>query len=169
MKSQRYSQRLRERFLRSGLEGFAPHEILELLLTLAIPRSDVKPAAHELLNHFKTLRAVLEAPLEEIRQISGVGLIAATALKILREIATVYLKETAESKNFFRSSDDIIRFWCMRIGVCRNEVFEVGFLDSSYSLLRNGIETLDEGTIDRVAVYPRRVMESARFAAVPMR
>jgi DNA repair protein RadC len=42
-----------------------------------------------------------------------------------------------------------------------NEVFEVGHLDSAYRLLRNGIERLEEGTIDRAAVYPRRVVEAA--------
>jgi len=44
-----HRQRLRERFLKSGFEGFAEHEIVELLLTLCIPYRDVKPAAKVLL------------------------------------------------------------------------------------------------------------------------
>ena len=53
------------------------------------------------------------------------------------------------------------RFWRARIGALPNEVFEVGYLDSGYRLLRDGVERLEEGTIDRAAVYPRRVIEAA--------
>jgi DNA repair protein RadC len=49
----------------------------------------------------------------------------------------------------------------MRIGALKNEVFEVAYLDSGYRLLRDGVERLEEGTIDRAAVYPRKVIESA--------
>lgn len=49
----------------------------------------------------------------------------------------------------------------MRIGASANEVFEVAYLDSSHCLLRDGVERLQEGTIDRAAVYPRRVIERA--------
>ena len=49
----------------------------------------------------------------------------------------------------------------MRIGALPNEVFEVAYLDSGYRLLRDGVETLEEGTVDRAAVYPRRVIEAA--------
>jgi DNA repair protein RadC len=41
-----HRKRLRDRFLKAGFEGLNDYEIVELLLTLAIPRSDVKePAA----------------------------------------------------------------------------------------------------------------------------
>ena len=45
-----YRQRLRERFLKSGLAGFGEHEVVELLPTLAIPHFDVKPPAKELVS-----------------------------------------------------------------------------------------------------------------------
>ena len=41
--------RLRERFDSSGLDSFAQHEALELLLTYAIPRKDTKPIAKALI------------------------------------------------------------------------------------------------------------------------
>jgi DNA repair protein RadC len=37
----------------------------------------------------------------------------------------------------------------------------VGYLDTAYRLLRDGVETLEEGTTDRAAVYPRRVIAAA--------
>ena len=52
-------------------------------------------------------------------------------------------------------------FWLMKIGHFKYEVFAVAYLDSAYRLLRDGVEILQEGTIDRAAVYPRRVVETA--------
>lgn len=52
-------------------------------------------------------------------------------------------------------------FWRMRLGALKREVFAVAYLDSGYRLLREGVETLQEGTVDRTAVYPRRVVEAA--------
>ena len=37
----------------------------------------------------------------------------------------------------------------------------MAYLDSSYRLLRDGVERLAEGTIDRATVYPRQVVEAA--------
>ena len=51
-------------------------------------------------------------------------------------------------------------FWRSRLGGLKDEVFEVAYLDSGYKLLRDGIERLEEGTVDRASVYPRRVMEA---------
>ena len=72
-----HRKRLRERFVKSGLAGFAEHEVVELLLTLAIPRADVKQPAKELLARFGNLRGVLDAPLPELRAVDGIGEVAA--------------------------------------------------------------------------------------------
>jgi DNA repair protein RadC len=63
-----HRQRLRERFLKSGFAGFAEHEIVELLLTLCIPRRDVKASAKALLDRFGSLRSILDAPLSDLQQ-----------------------------------------------------------------------------------------------------
>ena len=70
-----HRQRLRERFFKSGLAGFADYETVELLLTLAIPRSDVKQPAKALIARFGNLRGILDAPVEELRAVSGLSLI----------------------------------------------------------------------------------------------
>ncbi|MFC1983196.1 UPF0758 domain-containing protein [Chloroflexota bacterium] len=61
-----HRKRLREKFIKSGLAGFHDYEIVELLLSLGTPRRDCKPAAREAIKRFKTLRGVLEAPLDEL-------------------------------------------------------------------------------------------------------
>lgn len=54
-----HRKRMRERFRKEGLEGFAPHEVLELLLFYARARGDVNPLAHRLLDTFGSLSGVL--------------------------------------------------------------------------------------------------------------
>ncbi|RMH21182.1 MAG: DNA repair protein RadC [Acidobacteria bacterium] len=156
-----HRQRLRERFLKSGFDGFADHETVELLLTLAIPRADVKQPAKELIRRFGNLRSILDAPIEELRSVRGLGTVAPVALKVIRAAATLYLQQTGEGQDSLADPSRLSDFWRMRLGGLRIEVFQVAYLDSGYRLLRDGVETLEEGTIDRAAVYPRRVVESA--------
>jgi DNA repair protein RadC len=156
-----HRQRLRERFSKSGFAGFSEYEIVELLLTLALPRRDVKPQAKALIGKFRNLRGILDAPVEALEEIEGIGKVAPVALRIIREAANLYLQQSAEGQDSFANSEAIERFWRVKIGALPNEVFEVGYLDSSYRLLNDGVETMEHGTIDRAAVYPRRVMEAA--------
>ena len=156
-----HRQRLRDRFLKSGLECLADYEAVELILTLAIPRSDVKQPAKALIARFGNLRSILDAPIDELRVVPGIGNVAPTALQIIKAAATLYLQQGSEAGDSLADSDRLSRFWRMRIGTLSNEVFEVGYLDSGYRLMRDGVETLEEGTVDRAAVYPRRVIEAA--------
>ena len=156
-----HRQRLRQRFLRSGFKGLADHEVIEIILTLAIPRSDVKVPAIALLERFGSLRGVLDAPLSDLQAVEGIGEVSAISIHIIRESATRYLQESTEGAEVLLEADRLSDFWRMRIGALKHEVFAVAYLDSGYRLLRNGMELLQEGTIDRAAVYPRRVVEAA--------
>jgi len=157
----KHRKRLRERFERVGLRGFSEHEVLELVLTLAIPRKDVKVPAKELLARFGSLKAVLDAPAQELQQVHGLGSVAPIVVRIIRDVSTLYLQERVKARPQLLDLDDLARFWRSRIGGLSDEVFEVAYLDTSYRLMRDGVETLSKGTIDRAVVYPRTVMEAA--------
>lgn len=156
-----HRRRLRDRFLRSGLAGFADYEVVELLLTLAVPRSDVKQPAKALIARFGNLRGILDAPIEELCAVTGIGSITPVALQIIKAAATLYLQQSGEGRNSLADPTRLSEFWRMRIGALSKEVFEVAYLDTGYRLLRNGVDRLEEGTIDRATVYPRRVIEHA--------
>lgn len=156
-----HRKRLRERFLKSGFSGMADHEVVELLLTLAIPRKDVKEPAKALLARFGNLKGIFDAPLEDLRTIPGMGSVAPLAFRIIREAANLYLQQKVEAETSLTSPEILHEFWRARLGSLKDEVFEVAYLDTGYKLLRDGVERLEEGTVDRAAVYPRRVMEAA--------
>jgi DNA repair protein RadC len=156
-----HRQRLRDRFLKSGLDGFADYEVVELLLTLAVPRSDVKQPAKALIARFGTLRGILDAPVDQLNAVKGLGSVTAVALHIIKAAATLYLQQSGEDEDALADSSRLADFWRMRIGGLQVEVVQVGYLDSGYRLLPDGVEILEEGTIDRATVYPRRVVESA--------
>lgn len=156
-----HRKRLRERFLKSGFVGFAEHEVLELLLTLAIPRRDTKPMAKRLLARFGSLRGALDAPVKDLRSVAGIGDVAAVALGLVRETATLYLREATEQAESRHTAERLSEFWRLRMGSLANEVFEVAYLDSGHRLIRDGVERMQEGTVDRAAVYPRRIVEGA--------
>ena len=158
---QGHRQRLRERFLKTGLDGFAEYEVVELLLTLAIPRSDVKGPAKALIAKFGNVRGILDASLAELQTIDGIGSVTPIALRVLRETANLYLRQRAEADENVCGSESLATFWRAKIGHLANEVFEVAYLDSNLRLQRDGIETLEEGTNDRAAIYPRKVIEAA--------
>ena len=128
-----HRKRLRERFVKNGLAGFAEHEALELLLTLAIPRTDVKQPAKALLKRFGSLRGVLDAPLAELRCVPGIGEVAAIGLHLVREAAALYLQQESEGGDVLRNPTKISDFWRMRIGALKHEVFAVAYLDSASS------------------------------------
>jgi DNA repair protein RadC len=121
-----HRQRLRGRFVKSGLAGFADYEVVELLLTLAIPRADVKQPARALLARFGNLRGILDAPLAELQAVSGIGAVTPVALRVIREVASLYLQQQAESHDALTELHVLARFWRLRIGALSNEVFRLG-------------------------------------------
>ena len=81
-----HRENMRERFLKSGLEGFADHEALELLLYYAIPRRDTNPIAHALMERYGSLSAVLTAPVEDLQKAEGIGEHAAVLLRLVPQL-----------------------------------------------------------------------------------
>ena len=81
-----HRSRMRERFRREGLNGFADHEALELMLFYAIPQRNVNPLAHALLERFGSFHGVLEASEEELCRVEGVGEYAAVLLHLFAAV-----------------------------------------------------------------------------------
>jgi len=93
-----HRRRLKEKYLSSGITAFHPYEAVELLLTFAVPRRDVKPLAKELLRRFGSLRGVIQAEPAEILDVPGVGHHALALIKLVKDLADLVLKEKARNR-----------------------------------------------------------------------
>ena len=81
-----HRERVRNRFAREDLDAFEEHHVLELILFYSIPRKDTNAIAHRLIDKFGGFSQVLDAPLEELERVEGVGHNSALLLKLFRRI-----------------------------------------------------------------------------------
>ncbi len=135
------------------------YEVLELLLTYSIPRKDVKPIAKNLIARFGSLSGVLDAAPEELQTIEDVGLVSATHIKLVKDVCGLYLAGHLEKRNLLTSPDRVVHFSRMKLAGLSHEAFMTLFLNTQNEMI--GHEIINEGTIDQVAVYPRRIVEKA--------
>lgn len=162
--------RLRERFRKGGLSALADYEAVELLLTLGMPRRDCKPAAKAALKKFKTLRGVLEAPLEELQTVEGIGLANSVAIHLIAEMARELLKEKAVIQQWPESCatpQQVYDYLYSSMCGLKKEVFKVIYLNNQNRVI--DIADMFQGTINASVVWVREVIERAiRHGAAAM-
>ena len=166
-KGEGHRKRLRDRFLKSGLDGFADYEVIELLLTLGTPRKDCKDAAKAALSRFKTLQGVLGAAPADLCQVPGIGPINLLGLKLVPAVSRRYLQQRLEGKETLSNSRELFDYLNQTIRDKKRECFVAVYLDAKNRVI--AAETLFTGTITASAVYPREVVVAAlahRAAAV---
>lgn len=156
-----HRERLRRRFLLGGGRDMPDYELLELLLTIAIPRRDVKPLAKELIRKFGSFAEVVNVPLEELMLVKGVKENTAAVLRIVRECSV------RGSWQSLKGTDaPVISDFDAMVDYCRSamayqmvEEFRIIFLNSKLYVI--GEEIQQRGTVDQVAIHPREVIKSA--------
>ncbi len=158
-KGEGHRQRLRDRFLERGLDGFSDAEILELLLSFGTPRSDCKEPARTALRQFGSLAAVLEEPLSGLREIKGIGPKNGFAVHFIQAVARRYLKDRLQGKRYLHSSGEVRDYLLHALRGLKKEVLTVIYLDSSHAILDS--ETVAEGSINVNTVYPRELVKKA--------
>lgn len=158
-KGEGHRQRLRERFLNSGLDGFQDYEVIELLLTLGTPRKDCKDAAKAALAKFKTLQRVLEAPTREICEVNGLGPKNVFGLKLIKAVSERYLEKKLIKKDPVNNSKELFEYLYHSIRDKAREYFKIIFLDSKNRVISS--ETHSRGSVTASSVYPREVIQSA--------
>ena len=154
-----HRQRLKEKYLTCGLEGFHDYEIMELLLTYGIPRKDVKEPAKELLKRFGGLKGVLDAGIDELREVRGLNAHTAVLVKLVKDIGAVYLLQKAQERPQISCTAELIDFCKTAMGALKDEEFRVCYLDAQNRII--AMETVQEGIVNQAVVYPRKVLERA--------
>jgi len=154
-----HRKRLRERFSKSGRSGLADYELLELLLTYAIPRIDTKPVAKALLHQFGTLLNVLQQPREKLILIEGVGDQTALFLHMIQRFLTRCTESVLDDQPSVTGPEDIFAFIRLNLGSRPKECIYALYLDNANRVIHH--EEIAVGTVDRSPFYPREVLKPA--------
>ncbi len=157
---EKHRERLRARYLEEGLDNFAPHEVLELLLTFSIPRVNTNDIGHRLMEKFGSLENVFTAQIGELRRVEGIGEKSAFQLHAYGSFARRLLKERAQSgaKMAIDNAEAAARY---AIEISSGERYECTYV-VSLNKRREILHTtkLAVGSLTETPIYPRTVVET---------
>lgn len=151
-----HRNRLREKFLAGQL---AEYEILELLLTYAIPRRDVRMLARQLFKKYGNIQKLLATPIENLIENEGIKENTATFLKLIHKITELDYKSVLDKEPIFHNYEKLENYCWTLLGGKPIEEFHVFYLDVKHKLLADELHS--SGTIDWAAVYIREIAKKA--------
>ncbi len=154
-----HRERMRNRYLTEGPDGFADHELLEMILYGFVPRGDTNPLAHRLLNEFGSLSNLLESDAHEIAKVQGVGLSGAVFLSQIHELLRRYEREKISQKPELTSIGRCVDYCRKLLHRCPTERFYMICLDSRRRVIY--VAKLANGTVENAHVPIRLVAETA--------
>lgn len=155
-----HRNRMRARFWASGLDGFHPHEVLEMILFYAIPRRNTSEIAHRLMNHFGSLSAVLDAPIQELVRVEGVTRNAATLITMLPHVFREYNNEKFPKKPQLLTTLEGLKNVIMpMLGHLPNEAVALLCMDGKFKLLDSCI--IAHGSVNAADINIRLIMQRA--------
>lgn len=154
-----HRRRLRSRFVEGGAAAMPDYELLELVLFRAIPRQDVKPLAHRLLDRFGGFAGVLAAPPQRLAEVPGAGEAVIAELKIVEAAAQRLARAKVMNRPALTSWDALLDYCHTVMAHRETEHFRVLYLDRKNCLIAD--EELARGTVDHVPVYPREIVKRA--------
>ena len=153
-----HRKRVKARFLKEGLRGFEKHQVLEMLLFYTIPQGDVNETAHRLLEKFhNSLFEVFNAPIEDLKQVDGVGEHTAVFLKMIPQLFAVYEDDMMNRKGV-SGHKEIMRYIFTQLCSATVEKVMLVCVDSKFKML--GYEIISEGTVSSSIVNNRKIVEA---------
>ncbi len=162
-----HRSRVKEEFLRRGLDSFPEHRVLELLLFYAIPQGDTNVLAHRLMERFGSLAGVLDASVEDLCAVPGVGEHTALLLRMIPGLCGRYVASRSSVGDIVDCSARVREVLEPYFFGARNEMVYVLCLDGKRKVL--GVRKITEGSINAAEVTTRRITEesmSLRASAV---
>ena len=157
-----HRERLKARFLETGLDSFTDVQALELLLFYAIPQKDTNPIAHALLDRFGSLSQVLDAPLEALKKVPGISDHSTSLLRLVTELARFYQVDSAQRTEVLTSLDACGRYLVPRFFGRKVETVFLLCLDAKCKVLC--CREIGEGSVNAASISVRKVVEAALSA-----
>ena len=162
----RGNTQLADRLLKLGLDSFSDSEVIEMLFSLILSHDKYKKQARKCINHFGSLRMVIEASPEDLWQ-SGIAPEGITCIRLISEVPKRVLREKIAGKPFYQSSQDVFDYLYYSMRGLKKEIFKIIYLNGRNQI----IETLDlfNGTLNNIPISPREILENAiKYRAISM-
>ncbi len=161
-----HRDRVKNRFLREGLDGFEPHNVIEFLLFYSIPRRDTNEIAHRLIEKYGSVAGVLDADYDDLVKTDGVGAHSASLIKLIPQLTRRYMTELALEDGCFNTAQKIGDFLVAKyLGETMETVYML-MLSSSYKLI--GCELLHRGSVNSSQITMRTLIENALSSRASM-
>lgn len=159
LSAEKHRQRMRARLLTAGPDSLADHELLEMMLFLALPRRDTKPIARALLARFGSFAGSIAAPVPDLRGVEGLGDAGVAALKTVQAAALRLVRAEVRDQPVLTHWNALLDYLSAVMARDRVEQFRVLFLDNKNRLIAD--EAQSRGTVNHTPVYPREVVKRA--------
>ncbi len=151
--------RPREKLLAHGPGALADAELLALLLRTGLPGRGVLQLAEQLLHAFGGLPGLLNAAVDDLRRVKGLGPAKRAELAAVLELARRSIGRELKEQPVFDLPQRVKDYLRLHLAGLQHEVFAVLFLDARHRLLR--MEEMFRGTLTQTSVYPREVVKRA--------
>lgn len=151
-----HRDRLKEKFLDKKL---VEYEQLELLLCYAIPRRDVRPLARKLIQHFGSVYYVLNANIDDLMMVDGVGHSTAVLIKLVHSLICISHAKKLKENSLYLQHDTLVDYCRMKMTELKTEEFHVLYLDANFCLQKHEVHS--QGTAESSNVYIEKIMEYA--------
>lgn len=154
-----HRQRMREKFRKYGFDGFADHEVVEMLLFYCYPRMDTNKLAHKILDKYGSLADLFDASPEELMIETGISEVTATLFSMISKLSKVYEKSKWDRVKYLKNTEETGQFAVSMFTDTQNEEFALICLDANRRICWSGV--IIKGTVDRTEAYPRIVVKEA--------
>lgn len=152
-----HRKRIRASYIANGIENMPDHNVLELLLSISIPRKDVKPIAYELINRFGSLEKVFSAHPTELMQVNGIGEQTAVLISLVRDINRKINLNKNKSVTKLSSSSEACGYYERMLSGMDRECVAVTTVDNSNRIIRNHF--VGSGSVNFSKINKREVVE----------
>lgn len=151
--------RPRERMLFHGAESLSNAELLAILLRTGLRGWSAVDLADQILKRFGGARKLVEADLQELIDMPGMGLAKAAQLKAAIEFGRRIARMSNESRPQFLHPSEAAHYMMDRLRFERKEHFVALHLDTKHRLI--GEEIVSVGSLNSSIVHPREIFKTA--------
>ncbi len=151
-----YTDTLKNNLSKAADPDLSSEESIELLLCFASTKADIHELSHRLISEFGSFKGVLDAPIDALKKIPGIGENDAVLIKLVPEMLKKCLKEEAADIKYLNSTQDAVKFLKPEFACLNNEAFIIVCLDDSNKILKK--QLISTGSINSAEVDIRKIL-----------